>query len=113
LGRVTAPLGPADVEIAGIAGDQQSALSGQLCVAPGDAKCPYGTGGFLPQHIGDTFRLSQQRLVTTLACSPARKLEYAVEGSIFIGGAVVTGLRDNMRFFAASPDAETIAPPVP
>src|SRR5580700_1499001 len=58
IGRVTAPLGPADVEIAGIAGDQQSALFGQLCVAPGDAKCTYGTGCFLLQHIGETFRLS-------------------------------------------------------
>jgi glycerol kinase len=113
IGRVTAPLGPADVEIAGIAGDQQSALFGQLCVAPGDAKCTYGTGCFLLQHIGETFRLSQQRLVTTLACSSARKLEYAVEGSIFIGGAVVQWLRDNMRFFAASPDVEAIAASVP
>jgi glycerol kinase len=113
VGRVTAPLGPADVEIAGIAGDQQSALFGQLCVRPGDAKCTYGTGCFLLQNIGTSFRLSQQRLVTTLACSPARKLEYALEGSIFIGGAVVQWLRDNMRFFAASPDVEAIAAGVP
>jgi len=109
VGRVTAPLGPADVEIAGIAGDQQSALFGQLCVTPGDAKCTYGTGCFLLENIGSSFRLSQQRLVTTLICSPARKLEYALEGSIFIGGAVVQWLRDNMRFFATSPDVEGIA----
>ena len=109
VGRVTAPLGPADVEIAGIAGDQQSALFGQLCVTPGDAKCTYGTGCFLLENIGSAFRLSQQRLVTTLICSPARQLEYALEGSIFIGGAVVQWLRDNMRFFAASPDVEAIA----
>ena len=113
VGRVTASLGPADVEIAGIAGDQQSALFGQLCLSPGDAKCTYGTGCFLLQHIGDRFRLSQQRLVTTLAASPAGKLEYALEGSIFIGGAVVQWLRDNMRFFAASPDVEAIAAGVP
>jgi glycerol kinase len=113
IGRVSAPLGPAEVEIAGIAGDQQSALFGQLCVAPGDAKCTYGTGCFLLQHIGAQFRLSQQRLVTTLACSPARQLEYALEGSIFIGGAVVQWLRDNMRFFSASPDVEAIAASVP
>ncbi len=113
IGRVTAPLGPAGVEIAGIAGDQQSALFGQLCVAPGDAKCTYGTGCFLLQNIGDRFRLSEQRLVTTLACSPAKKLEYALEGSIFIGGAVVQWLRDNMRFFASAPDVEAIAASVP
>jgi glycerol kinase len=113
VGRVTAPLGPADVEIAGIAGDQQSALFGQLCVTPGDAKCTYGTGCFLLENIGTSFRLSQQRLVTTLICSPARRQEYALEGSIFIGGAVVQWLRDNMRFFAASPDVEAIAASVP
>jgi glycerol kinase len=113
VGRVTAPLGPSDVEIAGIAGDQQSALFGQLCVAPGDAKCTYGTGCFLLQHIGPQFRLSQQRLVTTLTCSPARRLEYALEGSIFIGGAVVQWLRDKMHFFSASPDVEAIAASVP
>ncbi len=113
VGRVSAPLGPAGIEIAGIAGDQQSALFGQLCVRPGDAKCTYGTGCFLLENIGPAFRLSQQRLVTTLACSPARKLEYALEGSIFIGGAVVQWLRDNMRFFAAAPDVESIAAAVP
>ncbi|HKO13174.1 MAG TPA: glycerol kinase GlpK, partial [Acidobacteriaceae bacterium] len=113
VGSVTAPLGPGGVEIAGIAGDQQSALFGQLCVTPGDAKCTYGTGCFLLENIGADFRLSQQRLVTTLISSPARKLEYALEGSIFIGGAVVQWLRDNMRFFAAAPDVETIAASVP
>jgi glycerol kinase len=113
VGRVSAPLGPAGIEIAGIAGDQQSALFGQLCVTPGDAKCTYGTGCFLLENIGPNFRLSQQRLVTTLACSPARKLEYALEGSIFVGGAVVQWLRDNMRFFPAAPDVESIAAAVP
>jgi glycerol kinase len=109
VGRVTTPLGPGDVAIAGIAGDQQSALFGQLCVGPGDAKCTYGTGCFLLQNIGGTFRLSGQRLVTTLACSTARKPEYALEGSIFIGGAVVQWLRDKMRFFSFAPDVEGIA----
>ena len=109
VGRVTTPLGPGDVAIAGIAGDQQSALFGQLCVGPGDAKCTYGTGCFLLQNIGGAFRLSGQRLVTTLACSTARKPEYALEGSIFIGGAVVQWLRDKMRFFSFAPDVEGIA----
>jgi glycerol kinase len=109
IGCVTTSLGLGDVEIAGIAGDQQAALFGQLCVTPGDAKNTYGTGCFLLQHIGSQFTLSQQRLITTLACSLDRKLEYALEGSIFVGGAVVQWLRDNMRFFTESPDVETIA----
>ncbi len=110
---MTAALGPWDVPIAGIAGDQQSALFGQLCTKPGDAKCTYGTGCFLLENIGAKFRLSQQRLVTTLACSTARKLEYALEGSIFIGGAVVQWLRDKMRFFPYAPVVESIAGGVP
>lgn len=113
VGRVTAALGPEGVAIAGIAGDQQSALFGQLCTKPGDAKCTYGTGCFLLENIGANFRLSQQRLVTTLACSTAKKLEYALEGSIFIGGAVVQWLRDKMRFFPYAPVVEGIAAGVP
>jgi glycerol kinase len=113
VGRVTAALGPWDVPIAGIAGDQQSALFGQLCTKPGDAKCTYGTGCFLLENIGAKFRLSQQRLVTTLACSTQKRLEYALEGSIFIGGAVVQWLRDKMRFFPYAPVVESIAGGVP
>jgi glycerol kinase len=113
VGRVTTRLGPGDVAIAGIAGDQQSALFGQLCTQPGDAKCTYGTGCFLLQNIGGEFRLSGQRLVTTLICSIARKPEYALEGSIFIGGAVVQWLRDKMHFFPFAPVVESIAAGVP
>jgi len=109
IGQVTTSLGLGEVEIAGIAGDQQAALFGQLCVTPGDAKNTYGTGCFLLQHIGSDFTLSGHRLITTLACNPNRKLEYALEGSIFVGGAVVQWLRDNMRFFSASADVEAIA----
>jgi glycerol kinase len=113
VGRVTTTLGLGDVEIAGIAGDQQSALFGQLCVRPGDAKNTYGTGCFLLQNIGDTFALSKERLITTLACSVDRKPLYAFEGSIFIGGAVVQWLRDKMHFFKQAPDIEEIAASVP
>lgn len=109
VGQVTTSLGLGEVQIAGMAGDQQSALFGQLCVTPGDAKNTYGTGCFLLQHIGDQFTLSANRLITTLTCSPGKKLEYALEGSIFVGGAVVQWLRDNMRFFSASPDVESVA----
>ena len=109
IGQVTTSLGLGEIEIAGIAGDQQSALFGQLCVSPGDAKNTYGTGCFLLQHLGEKFTLSQQRLITTLVCSPQKKLEYAFEGSIFVGGAVVQWLRDNMHFFRSSADVESVA----
>jgi glycerol kinase len=112
-GQVTTSLGLGEVEIAGIAGDQQSALFGQLCVAPGDAKNTYGTGCFLLQNIGSKFTLSANRLITTLACSTDKKLTYALEGSIFIGGAVVQWLRDNMKFFRKSSEVEAIAASVP
>jgi glycerol kinase len=109
VGQVTTSLGLGEVEIAGIAGDQQSALFGQLCVSPGDAKNTYGTGCFLLQHAGSKFTLSSHRLITTLACSTERNLTYALEGSIFIGGAVVQWLRDNMKFFRKSSEVEAIA----
>jgi glycerol kinase len=113
LSRVSTSLGLGDIEIAGVAGDQQAALFGQLCVAAGDAKNTYGTGCFLLQNIGPHFTLSTQKLITTLACSTDRTLQYALEGSVFIGGAVVQWLRDKMRFFDKAPDIEAIARGVP
>lgn len=109
LGGVTTTLGLGAVQIAGIAGDQQSALFGQLCLNPGDAKNTYGTGCFLLQNIGDKFLESKHRLVTTLVCSLDQKLQYAFEGSIFIGGAVVQWLRDNLKFFGSSEEVEQLA----
>jgi glycerol kinase len=109
VSRVSTSLGLGDIEIAGIAGDQQAALFGQLCVNPGDAKNTYGTGCFLLQNIGEKFTLSKENLITTIACSTERKPQYALEGSVFIGGAVVQWLRDKMRFFEKAPDIERIA----
>jgi glycerol kinase len=109
VSRVSTSLGLGDIEIAGIAGDQQAALFGQLCVDPGDAKNTYGTGCFLLQNIGAKFTLSKENLITTMACSTDRKPQYALEGSVFIGGAVVQWLRDKMRFFEKAPDIERIA----
>ena len=109
VSRVSTSLGLGDIEIAGIAGDQQAALFGQLCVNAGDAKNTYGTGCFLLQNIGGKFALSKENLITTMACSTERKPQYALEGSVFIGGAVVQWLRDKMRFFEKSPDIEKIA----
>jgi glycerol kinase len=109
IGHVTTSLGLEATEIAGIAGDQQSALFGQLCIRPGDAKNTYGTGCFLLQNIGTQFVLSQKRLITTLICSLDKKLEYALEGSIFIGGAVVQWLRDSLQLIRHSSEVNQLA----
>jgi glycerol kinase len=109
IGQVTTSLGLEATEIAGIAGDQQSALFGQLCIRPGDAKNTYGTGCFLLQNIGAKFVLSEKRLITTLICSMDKKLEYALEGSIFIGGAVVQWLRDSLHLIRHSSEVNQLA----
>jgi glycerol kinase len=109
IGQVTTSLGLEATEIAGIAGDQQAALFGQLCIRPGDAKNTYGTGCFLLQNIGTGFVLSQKRLITTLICSLDKKLEYALEGSIFIGGAVVQWLRDSLHLIQKSSEVTELA----
>ena len=97
VGEVTTTLGLGGVPIAGIAGDQQAALFGQLCWSAGEAKNTYGTGCFLLQNVGTEFVRSKHRLITTVAASAQKRLEYALEGSIFIGGAVVQWLRDNLQ----------------
>jgi glycerol kinase len=113
VGEVTTTLGLAGTSIAGIAGDQQAALFGQMCWSAGEAKNTYGTGCFLLQNIGTQFVRSKHRLITTLAASASRRLEYALEGSIFIGGAVVQWLRDNLKLIGASADVEQLAASVP
>ncbi|MFC5862442.1 glycerol kinase GlpK [Acidicapsa dinghuensis] len=113
VGEVNTSLGLLGIPIAGIAGDQQAALFGQLCFEPGEAKNTYGTGCFLLQNIGGKFLESKNRLVTTLAASTSRRLEYALEGSIFIGGAVVQWLRDNLGLIRSSSDVEALAASVP
>src|SRR5580698_1891000 len=109
VGEVTTTLGLGGVAIAGIAGDQQAALFGQLCWSAGEAKNTYGTGCFLLQNIGAQFMRSKHRLITTVAASAQRRLEYALEGSIFIAGAVVQWLRDNLRLINSSADVEALA----
>ena len=113
VGEVTTTLGLGGIAIAGIAGDQQAALFGQLCWSAGEAKNTYGTGCFLLQNIGTQFVRSKHRLITTLAASAQHRLEYALEGSIFIGGAVVQWLRDNLRLIGSSADVESLAASVP
>lgn len=109
VAEITTTLGLGSISIAGIAGDQQSALFGQLCLNPGDGKNTYGTGCFLLQNIGSRFVLSERKLITTLTCSLSKKLEYALEGSIFVGGAVVQWLRDSMNFIRSSQEVESLA----
>jgi glycerol kinase len=113
VGEVTTTLGLGGGAIAGIAGDQQAALFGQLCWSAGEAKNTYGTGCFLLQNIGTEFMRSRHRLITTVAASAHRRLEYALEGSIFIGGAVVQWLRDNLKLIGASAEVEALAASVP
>ena len=106
VGEVTTTLGLGGVEIAGIAGDQQAALFGQLCWSAGEAKNTYGTGCFLLQNVGTGFVRSKHKLITTIAASAQKRLEYALEGSIFIGGAVVQWLRDNLKLIGTSAEVE-------
>ena len=113
VGEVTTTLGLGGVAIAGIAGDQQAALFGQLCWSAGEAKNTYGTGCFLLQNVGTEFVRSKHRLITTLAASAGRRREYAFEGSIFIGGAVVQWLRDNLKLIGSSAEVEALAASVP
>ena len=97
------------VPISGMAGDQQAALFGQACFAPGDAKNTYDTGCFLLMNTGDAPCVSKNGLITTIGIGLEDRIEYALEGSVFVGGAVIQWLRDEMRFFAESRDAEYYA----
>ena len=97
------------VPIAGIAGDQQAALFGQTCFAKGEAKNTYGTGCFLLMNTGNTPCRSENGLLTTIAIGLGGKVQYALEGSVFVGGAVIQWLRDELRFITESRDAEYYA----
>ena len=95
-----------EVPICGIAGDQQAALFGQTCFEPGDLKNTYGTGNFILMNTGGEMIRSKNGLLTTIAYGLDGKVTYALEGSVFVGGAVIQWLRDKMRFFTDSPDAD-------
>jgi glycerol kinase len=112
-GRVSGGLGLDGVPVAGIAGDQQAALFGQMCVKPGMAKNTYGTGCFLLQNTGERPVASANRLLTTVAWQVGARTEYALEGSVFIGGAVVQWLRDGLGIIRQSADVEALAASVP
>lgn len=101
------------VPIAGIAGDQQAALFGQLCVEPGATKTTYGTGCFMLQSTGDKATPSRNRLITTIAAALPGQAGYALEGSVFIGGAVVQWLRDALGVIKESADIRALSSSVP
>lgn len=103
----------AGIPIAGAAGDQQAALFGQTCFAPGEAKNTYGTGCFLLMNTGKTPVFSRNGLVTTIAWGLNGEVEYALEGSIFVAGAALQWLRDELRLIDSAPDSEYMARKVP
>jgi glycerol kinase len=112
-GEVTAVPGLNSIPIAGIAGDQQAALFGQRCISPGLTKNTYGTGCFMLQSTGDRAVASTHRLLTTVAWKIGKETQYALEGSVFVGGAVVQWLRDGLRIIDSSAEVESLANSVP
>ena len=112
-GHTLAEFFGASIPISGAAGDQQAALFGQTCFAPGESKCTYGTGAFLLMNTGKTPIFSQNGLVTTIAWGLNGEVTYALEGSIFVAGAAIQWLRDELRFIESAADSEYMAKKVP
>jgi glycerol kinase len=112
-GEISSALGLGGVPIAGIAGDQQAALFGQLCTEPGLTKNTYGTGCFMLQCIGPKAVASQNKLVTTVAWTVNGRTDYALEGSVFIAGAVVQWLRDGLGLIRTAEEVNTLAATAP
>jgi glycerol kinase len=113
FGETDGALLGAAIPIGGIAGDQQSALFGQACFRPGMAKNTYGTGCFMLLNTGDVCATSHNGLISTAACQVGERKQYALEGSVFIGGAVVQWLRDGLQAIESSSDIEALAASVP
>lgn len=112
-GEIETPDELKGIKIAGIAGDQQAALFGQGCFGPGWTKNTYGTGCFMLQNVGDQPVISKNRLLSTVAWQINGHTEYALEGSVFIGGAVIQWLRDSLGVIEQSSDVEILASSVP
>jgi glycerol kinase len=108
-GKTDSDAFPAAIPIAGIAGDQQAALFGQMCTSPGMGKNTYGTGAFMVQNTGSEAVKSENNLLTTIAYQIGDDVEYALEGSIFIAGAVVQWLRDGLKIIRSSSEVEQLA----
>lgn len=112
-GHVAPHLYPAGAPIAGVAGDQHAALFGQACFTPGMAKNTYGTGCFTLMHTGDTPTLSRNNLLTTVAWRIGGRTEFALEGSVFVGGAVIQWLRDELGLVRDAAELDRLAASVP
>ena len=112
-GHTDAAFFGAPIAIAGAAGDQQAALFGQNCFTPGESKCTYGTGAFLLMNTGNRPILSKNGLITTIGWGLDGKVAYALEGSIFVAGAAIQWLRDELRFIDSASDSEYMARKVP
>ena len=112
-GDVTPGLLGHSITIGGVAGDQQSALFGQACFKAGMVKNTYGTGCFMLMHTGSTFQTSHNGLITTSAAQPGTQTEFAIEGSVFVGGAVVQWLRDGLHAIPSSGEVQALAQSVP
>jgi len=112
-GEVDSALFGHAIPIGGVAGDQQSALFGQACFKPGQVKNTYGTGCFMLMHTGQVFQTSQNGLITTSAAQTTAQTEFALEGSVFIGGAVVQWLRDGLHAITHSAEVQALAETVP
>ena len=108
-GQTDAQFFGAPISIAGAAGDQQAALFGQACFQPGDSKCTYGTGSFLLMNTGKRPIFSKNGLVTTIAWGLDGRVDYALEGAIFVAGAAIQWLRDELRFIESAADSEYMA----
>ncbi len=108
-GVVDASLLGGEIPISGIAGDQQASLFGQACFSKGSGKNTYGTGCFLLMNTGETPVLSRNGLLTTIAWGIGGRIEYALEGSVFIAGAVIQWLRDGVNIIRNSPESEALA----
>ncbi|MDE5644385.1 MAG: glycerol kinase GlpK [Muribaculaceae bacterium] len=113
MGYTTTTLFAHELPVAGVAGDQQAALFGQMCVKPGAVKNTYGTGCFLLMNSGDKPIVSKNRLLSTIAWKIGDKVTYALEGSIFVGGSVVQWLRDGLCCINSSSEVEELAASVP
>ncbi|MEO9023017.1 MAG: glycerol kinase GlpK [Ginsengibacter sp.] len=109
FGKTSAALFSTEIPIGGVAGDQQSALFGQMCTSPGMVKNTYGTGCFMLMNIGDKPIISKNNLLTTIAWKVNGQIQYALEGSIFIAGAVVQWLRDELGVIRTSAEVEALA----
>jgi glycerol kinase len=112
-GEIETPETIRGIKIAGIAGDQQAALFGQACLDVGSTKNTYGTGCFMLQNVGAKPVESKNRLLSTIAWQIAGRTEFALEGSVFIGGAVIQWLRDSLGMIENSKDVEALAASVP